>query len=587
MPPNNQLPVINPLTPPSLPGPQSSGGGFGSGGFNPPTNNVPTPAASPKDQFSQLVDRLNKANNVMITVSDSPSVDQLAACIGLTLALNKKGKHATAVFSGEVPSTIEFLEPERTIETNTDSLRDFIISLDKSKADKLRYKVEDDFVKIFITPYKTSIDEKDLNFSQGDFNIDLVIMLGIHDQAQLDAAITAHGRILHDATVAALNTDSMSNLGSINWVDNNASSLCEMVSDLVVEIGKDLLDPQISTSLLTGMVAETDRFGNDKAQPHTMSVAGVLMSAGASAQLVSSKLEEPEPEPEPEPEEPAEEIPPVAEEESEESTQPPELEEPEQPEEPEPEEPEAPADNTAEDSKVGKDGTIQIDHDDDIHIDDEGTLRAIKDLEEEKARQAEEEAQKAAGEAAAALSSQTQQEAQKIDEPEEEPEEPRDPDAPQISGVKDNNPKIVLDPPKLGGQLTANTVPEHQQYSGTSDPMSQAAKATGGTTLSRPSDNQTLSDIERSVNSTHVAEGKNGDVPDVSVDTARSAVEQAANNPDNYRPQPINALGAKPLDLNLGNNPDDNGDEPKTESDPAPSSPPPPVPPPMMPPANP
>lgn len=526
----------------------------------------------------------------MITVSDSPSVDQLAACIGLTLALNKKGKHATAVFSGEVPSTIEFLEPERTIETNTDSLRDFIISLDKSKADKLRYKVEDDFVKIFITPYKTSIDEKDLNFSQGDFNIDLIIMLGIHDQVQLDAAITAHGRILHDATVAALNTDSMSNLGSINWVDNNASSLCEMVSDLVVEIGKDLLDPQISTSLLTGMVAETDRFGNDKAQPHTMSVAGVLMSAGASAQLVSSKLEEPEPEPEPEP---AEEIPPVAEE-PEELAQPPELEELAQAEEPEPEEPEepeTPADHTAEDSKVGKDGTIQIEHDDDIHIDDEGTLRAIKDLEEEKERLAEEEAQKAAGEAAAALSTQTQQEAQTADEAEEEPEEPRDPNAPQISGVKDNNPKIVLDPPKLGGQLTANSIPEHQQYSGTSDPISQAAKATGGTTLSRSSDGQTLSDIERSVNSTHVAAEKNGDVPDVSVDTARSAVEQASNNPDNYRPEPINALGAKPLDLNLGNNPadssEDKGEEPKAAPDSAPNSPPPPVPPPMMPPANP
>ena len=41
---------------------------------------------------------------------------------------------------------------EKTIEKNTDSLRDFIIALDKSKADKLRYKVEDKFVKIFITP---------------------------------------------------------------------------------------------------------------------------------------------------------------------------------------------------------------------------------------------------------------------------------------------------------------------------------------------------------------------------------------------------------------------------------------------------
>src|SRR4051794_31413194 len=100
----------------------------------------------------QIVERIKQAENVLITVSKNPSVDQLAALIGLTLLLNKMNKSATAVFSGKVPSTIEFLQPEKTIETSIDSLRDFIISLDKSKADKLRYKVEDQVVRIFITP---------------------------------------------------------------------------------------------------------------------------------------------------------------------------------------------------------------------------------------------------------------------------------------------------------------------------------------------------------------------------------------------------------------------------------------------------
>src|SRR3990167_4107060 len=98
----------------------------------------------------QVVERLKQANNVLVTVSNNPSIDQLVACIGMTLFLNKLEKHATAVFSGQVPNIIEFLEPEKTIERNTDSLRDFIISLDKAKADKLRYKVEDKFVRIYI-----------------------------------------------------------------------------------------------------------------------------------------------------------------------------------------------------------------------------------------------------------------------------------------------------------------------------------------------------------------------------------------------------------------------------------------------------
>src|SRR6266446_3879996 len=129
----------------------------------------------------QIAERVKQASKFLVTVNANPTVDQLAACIGLTLLLNKIGKHATAVFSGKVPSTIEFLQPDKTIETSADSLRDFIISLDKNKADKLRYKVEKDVVRIFITPYRTSLTEKDLVFSQGDYNVEVVMALDVKD----------------------------------------------------------------------------------------------------------------------------------------------------------------------------------------------------------------------------------------------------------------------------------------------------------------------------------------------------------------------------------------------------------------------
>lgn len=254
------------------------------------------------DQKQEISDRIKKANNILVTVKSSPSVDQLASCIGLTLALNKLGKHATAVFSGQIPSTIEFLQPEKTLEANTDSLRDFIISLDKSKADKLRYKVEDKVVKIFITPYRTSISDKDLEFSQGDFNVDVVIALGVHDQGELDQAITAHGRILHDAAVVTINVNPGGELGSINWLVPGASSLCELTVDLLDVLDKGLVDEQIATALLTGIVAETNRFSNERTTPDTMSISAELMAAGANQQLVATKLAPPPP---PAPERPA------------------------------------------------------------------------------------------------------------------------------------------------------------------------------------------------------------------------------------------------------------------------------------------
>ncbi len=259
----------------------------------------------------QIVERIKQASNILVTVSNNPSVDQLASCIGLTLLLNKMDKHATAVFSGQVPSTIEFLQPGKTIETNTDSLQDFIISLDKNKADKLRYKVEDEVVRIFITPYKTSISEKDLVFSQGDFNVEVVIALGVKDRAQLDMAITAHGRILHDATVVSINAgnDKAAELGQINWQESAASSLSEMLVSISEAFGAGLIDNQIATAFLTGIVAETKRFSNDRTSPKVMTMSAQLMAAGANQQLIVSKLEPPPPLP---PQKPPEADRPVA-----------------------------------------------------------------------------------------------------------------------------------------------------------------------------------------------------------------------------------------------------------------------------------
>lgn len=299
----------------------------------------------------QLLERIKSANNVLVTVSANPSVDQLSAAIGLTIMLNKLDKHATAVFSGKTPSTIEFLQPEKTLEKNTDSLRDFIIALDKSKADKLRYKVEEDHVKIFITPYRTSISQADLDFSQGDFNVELVIALGVNDQQDLDQAIISHGRILHDATTVAVTTGTVSNLGSINWSDEHASSLCEMVAGLADDLQQDLLDAQVATALMTGIVAETDRFSNEKTLPATMTLSAKLMAAGANQQLVASKLEEPL----------APEIPPA------------------QPVEP------------SNESQQNSDGSLTIAHTgeeepegepvDKIHIDEHGTVQSLKEVE--------------------------------------------------------------------------------------------------------------------------------------------------------------------------------------------------------------
>ncbi|HJQ07894.1 MAG TPA: hypothetical protein VJ836_00250 [Candidatus Saccharimonadales bacterium] len=597
------------------------------------------------DQKQAIADRLKEANNILVTVSKNPSVDQLASCIGLTLALNKMDKHATAVFSGAVPNVIEFLQPEKTIEKNTDSLRDFIIALDKSKADKLRYKVEDKVVKIFITPYRTSISEKDLDFSQGDFNVDVVLALGVHNQADLDEAITSHGRILHDATVATLNVQPGGDLGSMNWLNTSASSLAELAVELLNAVDKDLLDGQMATAFLTGIVAETHRFSNDKTLPATMSISAELMAAGANQQLIATKLEEP-PAPPPPPEHKPQED---REAEKQEQAAPPKPDDGtleiahdgrERTEQPKPTEESAPEPEQGErDEEAEAEERMPQ-----IRIDEQGSLRNI---DEEK-------------------------------EPSFTPEMPRGSTDP--TGHMGST-RMILEPPRMGGELTANTVPEDMRdanplgmppppvdpfmpngggsafpspppasatiatpvgpppsaFTPTSPPVTSppastppVAPASSPLPVSQPAPpppGQTLTEIEANVRSPHLQQAAvsptsppvassspvtsdnisgnaSGPQPaDSDLASARDAVLQAlAAQPS--QPEPIQALNAQPLGSPLHDNALQVGIPPQPSSDqgipggaqplvvqpsftqPQPAPPPPPVPPPMMPPSK-
>ena len=103
-----------------------------------PADSVPQVEEPVSNVKQQVVEKVNGAKNVLVTVGSNPTVDELASALGLTFLLGKLGKHATAVFSGQTPPAIDFLDPDKTFERSVDSLRDFIIALDKEKADKRR-----------------------------------------------------------------------------------------------------------------------------------------------------------------------------------------------------------------------------------------------------------------------------------------------------------------------------------------------------------------------------------------------------------------------------------------------------------------
>ena len=240
--------------------------------------------------FDEVLGKILEAENVLVALSNDPTVDEIAAAMGLSMVLDAAGKHVTAIYSGKTPNVLEFLKPRDRFETGTESLQDFVIALNKDKADHLRYKIDGDFVKVYVTPYKSTISGDDIEFSRGDFNVDLVISLNVPATTELDAALKEYGRIMHDATSVNITNNAGGNFGDVEWVDSTASSISEMVSKLAFAISAEI-DSSAATALLTGLVAATDRFKNPATTPEAMALAAKLMGAGADQQLVVQNVQ--------------------------------------------------------------------------------------------------------------------------------------------------------------------------------------------------------------------------------------------------------------------------------------------------------
>ena len=245
--------------------------------------------AGENDILGRVIEKIRESENILVTLSRDPSVDEMAGALALTMFLDGLQKHTTAIYSGKTPDALKFLQPEGTFESNTASLQDFIIALSKEKADHLRYKLEGDFVKIYITPYKTTLSEADLEFSHGDYNVDLVLALSVPSVADLDAALAEYGRIMHDATTVDITCEAPGKFGEIEWSDPGASSVSEMLTRLIFRMqGEEVeLDKGIANALLTGIVAATGRFSNERTNSETMQLASRLMAMGADQQMIA------------------------------------------------------------------------------------------------------------------------------------------------------------------------------------------------------------------------------------------------------------------------------------------------------------
>lgn len=240
---------------------------------------------TPKQQTSEAI---RQADSILVITGQRPSVDQVASTLALGSVLRKFGKKVTTVISDELPAGARFL-PQSYLERNLDGLRDFIIQvgLSHGEVDKLKYVVEDNQLKIHISPFAGSFSAEDVSYDYGDFHYDLIIVLGVASYARMDKVFAQNQQVLQHIPIANIDYHrSNEQYGAINLIEPNAAGLGEILVALSESLQTGLIDQPIATTLLAGIMASTDRFTATHTTSKAMTVAAQMMAMGADQQAV-------------------------------------------------------------------------------------------------------------------------------------------------------------------------------------------------------------------------------------------------------------------------------------------------------------
>lgn len=241
-----------------------------------------------------IIDKIRSSNNILLVAHQKLDADLCGSVLALYHVLLKLGKKPTVLCYEKVPPILNFLPNLHIFDSHPKLLKDFIITLfnPSAEVDEVKYSVaEDGRINIIVTPKKGSFSERDISFKGSNSSYDLIITLDCGDKKNLGKVYEDNKKMFEETTVINIDHHASNDLfGDINLVDTNASSSAELVFYVIKNIDLGLIDEDIATYLLLGIIADTRSFQNDNTSSDAFNVSAELVRLGGRQQDIIKHL---------------------------------------------------------------------------------------------------------------------------------------------------------------------------------------------------------------------------------------------------------------------------------------------------------
>ncbi len=245
-------------------------------------------------QEQQIFEQIKKASNILITFKKTDGGDAVSSALALFLFLKKLDKNAEIVAEQfESSQLYSFLPAFDRIDNRLENAKKFIISLDTSltKVSQVKYKKEEDQLNFIITPHDGNFSAEDVKARSGGFKYDLIIVVATSELESLGKIYEQDSDFFYQVPIINIDhSSSNEEFGQINYIKLTAVSTTEILFSLFEGYSRELIDENIATCLLTGLVAKTKSFKTANITPQTLLIASQLISMGARREEIVNQL---------------------------------------------------------------------------------------------------------------------------------------------------------------------------------------------------------------------------------------------------------------------------------------------------------
>lgn len=245
------------------------------------------------NEQQQVFELVKKSRQTLIVFRKDWTGDALSGALALAEFLRKLGQKADIVCHDFKQSTNLAHLPASEVKTTLTNLQKFIVSVDLTATglSEFEYDHKENRLNFYITPQEGQLTPDNIATSVSGYKYDLIFLINTPDLESLGELYLKNADFFY--SVPKINIDHTSSneyYGNINLVNIAAASSSEIIYDLIKDYDATLIDDNLATYILSGIIMATKNFKTPEVTPKTLNLAGELISKGARRDQIVQNL---------------------------------------------------------------------------------------------------------------------------------------------------------------------------------------------------------------------------------------------------------------------------------------------------------